>query len=643
MRKISDERVGRQSHDRFDVNGEELTAAQRNALRVAQDYPVFPCDGVSKRPLTKHGFKEASREPSRVARWWRRYPEALIGVPTGSASGLVVIDVDPEGVDWYREHRERLGVHRTHQTRRGKHLLYRMNGQAIGNSAGVVAPGVDVRGEGGYIIWWAAHGAHPVGSPGELPGWLERKCASPTKPGAHRLNRDTEPSDSRDERRFRDGERNAALARRAYYYHRMGMSTQELGAALLKYDLEHCVPPYQETDGKHKVLYIARKKAHLKTDEGEKKPAGFNPDSFEGLTFEPLAKIQKKRLKAKTCWVGEWLYPGAWLVVGRPKVGKSWLLLQLLIQLGRGKRFLNFETRLGEDEKILAVFAEDDDARLKNRADEYGDMPASIHTLNRERFLELAQKHADQGDFPAFLDAYLTANPRYKIVVLDTEEVTRFVWKTKQLPEQRSSRLTVVDYEQTSKFDQIALRHGCAILLSNHASKNKAKVGESFDVHEIINRTNTALAGVSGSIVLGDLPDADRLDPNEHRRLFGVRGRDVEEDVLLILNRSGVRFINEGVYFQMQQTLAEQELLTELKEWIEEGDVGLGEFVSAHDLAKSMGKHHVSVRKSIAKMMKEGRTQWNGYRILTRKGRTGGIMLEKMNTFNAKRKLRRLT
>jgi len=46
----------------------------------------------------------------------------------------------------------------------------------------------------------------------------------------------------------------------AHYYRKNGMSTKEIGAALLKYDLEHCEPPYQQTDGKAKVLYIARKK-----------------------------------------------------------------------------------------------------------------------------------------------------------------------------------------------------------------------------------------------------------------------------------------------------------------------------------------------------------------------------------------------
>jgi putative DNA primase/helicase len=265
MRKISDERVGRQSHSTLVVNG--ATPAIRAALAVAADYPVFPCDAVSKRPLTKHGFNEATQDAAIVTGWWRKYPEALIGVPTGSPSGLVAVDVDPEGKDWFQDHRGRLGDYRLHGTRRGKHLLYRMNGTAIRNSAGVVAEGVDVRGEGGYVIWWPAHGGVAIGEPGELPGWLGELVG---KRKLTKLNGSGEEPDGRDQRKFRSGERNDALSRRAHYYRKSGMSTKEIGAALLKYDLEHCEPPYQTTDGKDKVLYIARKKAHLTTDEQDK-------------------------------------------------------------------------------------------------------------------------------------------------------------------------------------------------------------------------------------------------------------------------------------------------------------------------------------------------------------------------------------
>ena len=65
------------------------------AARIATGgVPVFPCVPGGKRPLVEHGFHEATAAARQVASWWRRWPAANIGVPTGAASGVEVVDVD---------------------------------------------------------------------------------------------------------------------------------------------------------------------------------------------------------------------------------------------------------------------------------------------------------------------------------------------------------------------------------------------------------------------------------------------------------------------------------------------------------------------------------------------------------------------
>ncbi|QTE28612.1 bifunctional DNA primase/polymerase [Pengzhenrongella sicca] len=59
--------------------------------------PVFPCVAGGKEPLTVHGFKDASADPRRIASWWRRHPDANVGLPTGAASGVDVVDIDVHG------------------------------------------------------------------------------------------------------------------------------------------------------------------------------------------------------------------------------------------------------------------------------------------------------------------------------------------------------------------------------------------------------------------------------------------------------------------------------------------------------------------------------------------------------------------
>ncbi|WP_053385968.1 bifunctional DNA primase/polymerase [Leucobacter japonicus] len=64
---------------------------------AALGVPVFPCAPREKRPLVAHGFKDATTDLAQVAAWWRRWPEANIGIPTGPASGFEVVDVDVKG------------------------------------------------------------------------------------------------------------------------------------------------------------------------------------------------------------------------------------------------------------------------------------------------------------------------------------------------------------------------------------------------------------------------------------------------------------------------------------------------------------------------------------------------------------------
>jgi hypothetical protein len=68
---------------------------------AASGLPVFPCRVHNKRPLVAHGFKDASTDGAVIRAWWRRWPIALIGAPTGIK--FVVVDIDlqhPEAQQW---------------------------------------------------------------------------------------------------------------------------------------------------------------------------------------------------------------------------------------------------------------------------------------------------------------------------------------------------------------------------------------------------------------------------------------------------------------------------------------------------------------------------------------------------------------
>ncbi len=151
--------------------------------------PAFPCNS-EKRPLDEGGFHTATRDTAELARMFDRRAATMIGVPTGRVSGLVVIDVDVKpgresGMPWLDANRASLPQTRTHKTRSGGlHLLFRVpEGAEIRNSQSRIAPGIDVRGEGGYIIVPPSPGYALADDtqPADMPSWLVRACL-PTEP-----------------------------------------------------------------------------------------------------------------------------------------------------------------------------------------------------------------------------------------------------------------------------------------------------------------------------------------------------------------------------------------------------------------------------------------------------------------------------
>ena len=130
------------------------------------EVPVFPCN-AAKVPMVKAWAKAAKRvEPED---WW-----PLTGVPTGATSGIDALDVDPEGLSWFREFP--VPVSRTHVSPRGYHVLFR---HAVGlrNSSKRIADGVDIRADGGYVCWYPWNGGDVLYADhglAEWPQWLLR-------------------------------------------------------------------------------------------------------------------------------------------------------------------------------------------------------------------------------------------------------------------------------------------------------------------------------------------------------------------------------------------------------------------------------------------------------------------------------------
>jgi len=133
----------------------------------AKGWAIFPCQPRGKTPATARGYLDAVvNDPHRINTWWGIFPDLNIGCATGAVSGFFVLDVDGEqgeaSLARLEEHHGKLPATIEAITGRGRHCYFRLGEHgAVKNSAGQIAPGLDIRGDGGYVL--VPPSIHPSG------------------------------------------------------------------------------------------------------------------------------------------------------------------------------------------------------------------------------------------------------------------------------------------------------------------------------------------------------------------------------------------------------------------------------------------------------------------------------------------------
>jgi len=239
------------------ADGRPLPAALDYAARGWAVFPLHSmmsgrcscrrdCSHPAKHPIARHGAREATTDERTIRSWWDRWPWANVGLATGAASGIVVIDVDPpNGGTHSLVHLQSLKGSLPETLTAltgggGLHLVYRHSGGQVRNTAGRLPgvadplPGIDLRGDGGYIV--APPSRHrsgacytwvdPTAVLTEMPGWLrpttrrpfptDRTTARPPMGSGSRYGLAALQTEVADVRRSAVGERNNRLNRAAF-------------------------------------------------------------------------------------------------------------------------------------------------------------------------------------------------------------------------------------------------------------------------------------------------------------------------------------------------------------------------------------------------------------------------------------------
>lgn len=232
-----------------------MSALMHGALRCASaGWPVIPCEQGGKRAITPNGLLDATTDPEQIIRWWSRRPHANLAVRTGEASGIVVLDVDgDDGSDSLygleREHGELPSTLSIVTPRGGAHLYFKWPGLAVKTTAGVIAAGIDIRGDGGYALIppsCTTRGTYVVDNevpPAAMPAWLiEMTRADNLSAGSGTVTsprvwttmlRDGIP----------DGQRNASLARLTGHLFRKWLDVELTAEIVHLVNAHRCRPP----------------------------------------------------------------------------------------------------------------------------------------------------------------------------------------------------------------------------------------------------------------------------------------------------------------------------------------------------------------------------------------------------------------
>jgi putative DNA primase/helicase len=215
---------------------------------AAQGKPVFPCK-QNKRPYTPNGFKDASTSTPQIEMWWRCFPDALPGLPTGGASGVFVVDIDvasgKPGLESLAALEREFGAlpagFKVRTPSGGLHFHYAMPANRdVRNSVSRIAEAIDVRGTDGYVIapgamlsdgrCYAVLSAEP---PPEAPTWLLEKMLKP--PAVLPVSGANESVGA--------GKRNSTLTSFAGSLRRKGIDVQQIDRMLQIFNTEFCRPP----------------------------------------------------------------------------------------------------------------------------------------------------------------------------------------------------------------------------------------------------------------------------------------------------------------------------------------------------------------------------------------------------------------
>lgn len=437
----------------------EMTHLEWALLYASMGICVFPLYPKSKKPLARsNGLLDATRDPVQITKWWKENPKYNIGMNCGM-SNRVVLDVDmKDGKDGNRavyalvdDQIDLLGTKRATTPTGGYHLHYEYAGIDVRNSQGELGEGLDIRGDGGFVLM------HPSFVDDKEKGilgsyaWVvdEEGETLPCLPFPDIFRVKKTPKGIlvrvADGEKIPEKQRHKHLLSYAGKLVRVGSSSSEIYAALSARNQERCNPPKDDAEIRKLAEDVAKR---YPSDPKAAEVASDDDDA-------PLIVIDAAEASLEPV---EWLWPGriplglTTAIVGPEDAGKTFFYCALAAALSRGVRLPDAEEAFSCSS--LLYHGEDLQTTIRDRLTRCGADLKRVKLIGQEIGSGTLRK----------LDIYLGEHPEVKLVVIDP--VTVMLDGVKSDNNDTEVRRALLPLKA------LAEKRGIALLYLRHTGKN---------------------------------------------------------------------------------------------------------------------------------------------------------------------------
>src|SRR5258706_2766958 len=312
-------------------------------LKAALEYlnhgwSIIPIKAGEKVPLLDSWLpyqkKQATKEE--ITKWFTQWPDANLAIIVGQISGLLVIDID-DPVEGEKSFRKYFGDVKTLtvKTPRGIHYYFKHPGDREINNAIRAAPGLDIKGDGGYVL----------APPSTGYTWVKNVIVTLPNQTLLTESKAKKKVDLGNTENILEGGRDNAITQKAGKLLGMKHSMEETFGMCQAYNLAYCKPPLPESDIKRIVISIASREQEKQT----------NVPKIGTIITSKFRDIMEEKI--------EWLWPGVIpkgklsLLIGDPGHGKSLLSVFVAACVSTGHEFS--DGTKAEIGNVLMVFCED--------------------------------------------------------------------------------------------------------------------------------------------------------------------------------------------------------------------------------------------------------------------------------------------